>query len=62
VSGTNIRAGYACTGNALVGLVGIRGKTSFGGQLYLENCARTLAIVQLPAKTKVSLRMPTNQM
>ena len=42
VSGTNIRAGYACKGNAHIGLAGIRGKTSFGGQLYLENCARTL--------------------
>jgi len=40
VSGTNIRAGYECTGNALIGLVGIRGKTSSGGQLYLDNCAR----------------------
>ena len=38
VSGTNIRAGYACTGNALIGLVGIRGKTCFSGQLHLENC------------------------
>jgi len=28
-------------GNALIGLVGIRGKTCFGGQLNLENCART---------------------
>jgi len=53
VSGTNIRAGYACTGNAHIGLAGIRGKTSFGGQLYLENIARVpCAIVQLPAKAK----------
>ena len=42
VSGTNISVGYACTGNVLIGLVGIRGKTCFGRQLYLENCARTL--------------------
>ena len=42
VSSKNIRAGYACTANALIGLAGIRGKTCFSGQLYLENCVRTL--------------------
>ena len=42
VSSKNIRAGYACTANAFIGLAGIRGKTCFSGQLYLENCVRTL--------------------
>jgi len=42
VSGTNTRAGYACTGNAPIGLVGIRGKTCFGKTCLGGKIARTL--------------------
>ena len=42
MSGTNTRAGYACTGNAPIGLVGIRGKTCFGKTCLGGKIARTL--------------------
>jgi len=36
VTRTNFRAGFACTGNTLIWLVGIRGKTCLVGTFYRE--------------------------
>jgi len=51
VTRASFRTGYACTGNALIWLVGIRGKSCFGGQPCRENCVYLIGLCGLESRT-----------
>jgi len=50
VTRASFRAGYACTGKALIWLVGNPGKACFGGQLYRENCVYLIGLCGLESR------------
>ena len=51
VSGANFRAGYACTGNAHIWLVGIRGILVLAGSWTIMQGTREIFQIQLSTKT-----------
>jgi len=62
VTRVNFRAGYACTGNTLIWLAGIRGKNLFDGQLYSPNILpRVLANQMRAVSAKYEYAADANQ-